>query len=94
MSYKAIARAAEDIQLNKRIIACVATQSGYTLPEGVFHAPEFIANYFKWAICAQPGWGEAYEYAWLNNVENPGDDEAVISDAMILSAVQTVLEII
>lgn len=38
--------------------------------------------------CAEPGWGAAWDSAIAAEVENPGADPAVISDGMILTAVQ------
>lgn len=93
MSYNSIAKAAHDQELKMRITACIATQSGYVLPNNVFDAPTFIAEYYLWRICAQPGWGEAYQYALDTSIENPGGNEAVITDGMIISAVQLVLGI-
>ena len=51
---------------------------------------------FEWGIdnrmsvAASPGFADAYESAVISEVPSPGKDQAVISDAMILSAVQTV----
>lgn len=39
-------------------------------------------------LAASPGFADAYAYALATGVPNPGRDESVISDAMILSAVQ------
>jgi hypothetical protein len=47
-----------------------------------------IENRMK--IAASPGFAEAYESAVINEVPNPGRDQAVISDAQILSGVQAV----
>jgi len=44
-----------------------------------------------WAIAAAPGFADAYSSALAADVPNPGRDPAVISDAQILSAVQTEL---
>ena len=47
----------------------------------------------KWAFSAQPGWDGAYAYAVVANPTlEPGDNEAVITDGMILSAVQALLQ--
>ena len=45
-----------------------------------------IENRMK--IAASPGFAEAYESALVAEVENPGRDQAVISDNQILAAVQ------
>jgi hypothetical protein len=49
-------------------------------------------NRRKWA--AAPGWDEAWEYAKNTHEEpdyDPGTDEAVITDPMILSQIQVML---
>ena len=43
-----------------------------------------------WAICTQSDIEEAYEAAIEMGNPNPGGDEAVISDEMILSVVKDV----
>lgn len=93
MSYDDIAAAAQDAQLRMRIAACVATQTGYTVPNGVRNHPVEVAGAIQWACAGQPGWGDAYAYAVSTDVPSPGKDPAVITDGMILSAVQEVLGI-
>jgi hypothetical protein len=48
-------------------------------------------NAYLWA--SSPGWGEAWEYALLTHADDPnydpGNDPAVITDAMILATVQS-----
>jgi hypothetical protein len=41
-----------------------------------------------WQLAASPGFADAYSSAIASGVERPGRDPAVISDAMILSAIQ------
>ena len=86
MSYRAIALAATDQQLRLRLAACVAQEggAGYTLRTGAL----FVADAIQWQCCAEPGWGEAWQYAQDTGNLTPGSDPAVISDAMILGAVQ------
>lgn len=84
MTYSAIAKAARDQHLRSRIAACLAQEGG--LDEHPIPAADAII----WACCAQPGWGEAWAYALATEVADPGDDPAVISDGMILSAVQSI----
>ncbi len=93
MTYKQIAIMAEDEDLLKRNAGCIATQSNYEVPAGLYPSPPAIASHIRWECAGQPGWGAAYEYAINSNVERPGNDEAVITDGMILSAVQAVLGI-
>lgn len=93
MSYKMIYVMAHDQDLQNRISGCIATQSGYAVPSGIYPSPPAVANHIAWQCAGQPGWGDAYSYAVGTNVVKPGDDEGVITDAMILSAVQAVLGI-
>ncbi len=84
---------AQDADLRMRIAACISTQRGYDIPAGVANHPTALADFFQWKCAGQPGWGDAYAYALANGNERPGDDPAVITDGMILSAVQAVLGI-
>lgn len=93
MSYKNVYDMAKDENLAIRIAGCVATQTGYTLPTGTVDHPVSIAEAIQWQCAGQPGWADAYAYAIATDVENPGLDEAVITDGMILSAVQSILGI-
>ena len=78
-----VAKAAADPDLRQRIAACIAGQTDTGLGQ-----PLALADQHMWRICAEPGWGDAYASALAANVERPGLDGAVISDAMILAAVQ------
>lgn len=73
---------ARDNALLLRIAACAATQA--------VENPERWAWDQSWAFSAQPGWDAAYTYALNSGNESPGDDEGVITDAMILSACQAI----
>ena len=42
-------------------------------------------------LAASPGFGAAWDSAVECGIENPGSDPAVISDQMILAAVQALL---
>ena len=85
MSYNDIATMAKDGDLRERIAACAA-EEGIREPH-----PTQWADRNQWALAASPGWGDAYGYALNTNVERPGKSESVITDAMILSAVQILL---
>lgn len=84
MSYKNQARMATDRYLRDRIAACAATQD--------IDEPLRWAELNQWALSAAPGWDEAYSYAIEVNHKQPnfepGIDDAIINDQMILSAVQ------
>lgn len=82
MSYTDVARMATDGHLRERIAACAAI-------EGVWNPhPTKWADDNQWYLAASPGWGDAYAYAVLTKNPAPGLDAGVITDGMILSAVQ------
>lgn len=85
---------AQDKDLKLRVAGCIATQNGYAVPSSIQDHPVQITDFYIWKIVGQPGWSEAYSYAIASNVENPGGNESVITDGMILSAVQTILNIV
>ena len=87
MSYNAIYAMAADPDLRNRVAAC-AGQQGVPNPES-WAQQSGLANPRGgpgWA--AAPGWSDAYVYALNTGHESPGKDEAVITDAQILSQVQ------
>ena len=86
MTYHAIGVAAQDEALRRRIAACIAQEAPTDQRHPIAHADALI-----WGACGSPGWGEAYAYALETDVTDPGADPAVISDAMILAAVQPML---
>jgi hypothetical protein len=53
--------------------------------------PETWAYQFRYQLCSAPGWDDAWASAAAGGVQDPGADEAVITDGMILSQVQAVL---
>lgn len=80
MSYSTVNRCANDLALLGRVTACVA-QEQVTDPPGV--APRLM-----WPISAATDIEAAYASALAANNPAPGADETVVTDAMILSAVQ------
>lgn len=84
MSYNSIAEVAHSYSLRERIAACAAVE-GVTNP----HPTEW-ADQHLWWLAASPGWGDAWAYALASGITDPGADEAVITDGMILSAVQAI----
>lgn len=70
-------------------MAQAAATEGYAYPDS--WAGD---NRRRWA--AQPGWSEAWESALVSHPDDPdydpGTDEGVITDGMILSAVQSIGE--
>lgn len=89
MSYLSISKAATDGALRNRIAACVAGESSSDAH------PLAVTDTIQWKCAAEPGWGEAWASAEAAQESLPeedrkpiGLDESVITDAMILSAVQ------
>jgi hypothetical protein len=72
---------ARDGDFNLRIAACVSNENSDVDPL------QWAAEH-QWGIAAAPGFADAYSSAVAADVENPGRDPSVISDAQILAAVQ------
>lgn len=72
---------AQDYDLIMRIAACAAT-------EAISLNPTAWADTHRQRLVASPGWAAAYESAVALENPAPGEDETVITDGMILSAVQ------
>lgn len=89
MSYNDVRTMAKDIYLVERIAACVAGQ-GQPLNMG----PLDWAWTNNWTICASSGWDASWESGTAAGIQNLGANEGVITDAMILTAVQTQLGMI
>lgn len=83
MTYNTIATMAEDEALQRRVTAAVAEER--------IIDPEAWLYPRMWQIAAQPGWAASWESAVAAGVENPGASEVVITDGMILSAVQDII---
>ena len=80
MSYATIDRCANDQAFMGRLTAACA-QEGATNPDTTMHA-------LVWAVAAAGDIEAAYASALAAGNPNPGGDETVITDPMILSAVQ------
>lgn len=83
MSYTGIAKMHGDGQLWGRLVACAAT-------EGISSPGQWV-NSHLWELVAQPGWAEAYEYAVASGTADPGLSDSVVTDAMILSGTQAII---
>ncbi|QGH80680.1 hypothetical protein SEA_ZANELLA_22 [Microbacterium phage Zanella] len=85
MTYATVAMIRRDSDISNRVAACVAV-------EGLSPYPEQWAAERGWALAAQPGWAAAWASALTTHPDDPeyrpGWDEGVITDGMILSAVQ------
>jgi len=80
MAYYDVALMTMDPDLRLRVKACVVLES---IPS----AESWVANH-PWELAKQPGWDAAWASARAAGKESIGADEGVISDDMILSAVQ------
>lgn len=83
MAYWDVAQMSHDPDLQERVQACAAQEQDAD--------PYAWAAEHMLALAAQPGWSEAWASAVAGGVPNPGRDQAVISDGMVLSGVQAVL---
>ena len=86
MAYYDVSLLAVDQDFRARIAACASTEG---LPEKMH--PIYFADQFQWEIAGAPGFGDAYASALAADVERPGADPSVISDAQILSVVQPII---
>jgi len=85
MSYWDIALMAADTDLTRRVAAAYASE-----PYPSYDPIEWAhSKAFLWA--GSPGWGDAWASAIAGGMENPGQNPGVITDGMILSAVQGLL---
>jgi hypothetical protein len=84
MAYADIADLANDSDFHGRNAACIEQEPTFPPTSD----PTRWASENRWALAASPGFGDAYASAVVGEVERPGRDPSVISDAMILSAVQ------
>jgi hypothetical protein len=80
--YSSIALLQSDTYFLRRCAGCVASEA-----VAVGDPWQWTVDN-SWELAASPGFGEAYQYALDTGVQNPGNDETVITDAQILSAVQ------
>lgn len=85
MSYSSIAAMAQDPFLRERVTACASTQ-----PETKGDPVSWAASHM-WQFGGQPGWEQAWDAALAGEVENPGKDPGVITDAMILASTQAII---
>lgn len=87
MSYLTQSQISINYPMRNRVAQC-ATSEGAPDPESWMSV-----NARVWS--ASPGWDDAWEYAVLTHESNaeydPGTDETVITDGMILSQVQGML---
>jgi hypothetical protein len=83
MSYNSVADMAESFTLNRRLTAGAAKES--------IDNPQQWVQLYRWEVASQPGWDAAWDSAVASENPDPGADEAVITDGMILSGIQAVV---
>lgn len=83
MAYSDIALLSSDGDFIQRTRACYANETESD--------PMEWARDHQWQMAAMPGFGDKYAYALANGVDRPGNDQSVISDPEILSAVQALM---
>lgn len=90
MSYSDVHAMVMDQKLRGRIASAAASeqQSGAILDE---NDADNWAHKHRYEMCSAPGWDDAWASAVASDNPSPGDDPGVITDAMILSQVQTVI---
>lgn len=82
MSYKTQAMLAADNAVSVRVAACAATLGQEN--------PAAWAMEHSWRFSAEPGWDAAYASALEADDPDPGGNEAVITDGMILASVTSI----
>jgi hypothetical protein len=85
MSYNTIWTSVGDDALRGRITACIAQESD------VGANPNELFLQVQWPVVTATDVEQAYAYALEAGNPNPGGDEAVITDGMLLSHVQATL---
>jgi hypothetical protein len=85
MSYNTVSRCVNDPQFVNRVDACTA-QEQLARDEPV--QPGALGTELRWAVASASDVEDAYASALAANNPNPGGDESVITDGMILAHVQ------
>jgi len=85
MSYTTVTQCVYDNAFSQRVNACIAEEQ---IAKGDTAQPGTILNQMLWAVAAASDVEDAYAYALTAENPNPGGDETVITDGMILSHVQ------
>lgn len=83
--YMTVARISDDWALQRRVAACAAQEGAAN--DGLDPTTWSLAWRLVWA--SAPGWADAWESAEASGNPSPGADPAVITDAQILTQVQT-----
>jgi len=81
MSYRTIAQCVGDNEFTQRVVACFSQEG---------NNPNNMPNDLLWDVAGKSDIETAYAYALDTDNPSPGGDETVITDQMILSAVQAI----
>jgi hypothetical protein len=90
LSYNTIADMTDSTSLMRRLSAAAAAEQGAGTAIDP-NDPGAWAYTYRWHLVSAPGWADAWASAEAASNPDPGRDEAVITDAQILSQVQAVL---
>ena len=85
MSYSTITQCVNDQAFTARVTACIAQEQ---LAKGEVPSPWGFTSSFAWAVASASDVEAAYASALAAQNPNPGGDESVITDSMILAHVQ------
>jgi hypothetical protein len=85
MSYSTIAKCTQDQAFLDRLSACIADEE---VAHGDAASPSLHLDAFRWAVASANDIEAAYASALAGDNPDPGGDDAVITDQMILSSVQ------
>jgi|SRR5215510_3769037 len=91
MSYTTINKCVHDPSFVARVDSCIA-QEQRTREEKTF--PDNISYSMRWAVATATDVEAAYASALAAENPDPGGDESVITDGMILSVVQNSWDVI
>lgn len=87
MTYLIISIMKDNGWLRSRVAACVAL-------EGIADPARWAVDR-KWELATQPGWADAWASALAGHPDepdyDPGMDEGVVTDGMILASVQALI---
>lgn len=85
MSYSTVNACANDQGFLNRLLACIAQEQ---VAHSLVPSPHQHLEPFRWAVSSASDVEAAYAYALNAGNPNPGGDDTVITDSMILSSVQ------
>jgi hypothetical protein len=85
MSYGTVAQCVRDAVFNERVTACIAQEQ---IAKGEEANPGALQFPLVWDVASASDVEQAYASALAADNPNPGGDEAVITDSMILAHVQ------